>query len=108
MIFRPIFVTIGAMNTALRTFNSLKVYERLKSAELPESAAREISDILLERDEYLQTELATKKDLDEKLEKLKMELSYKSEKNSTNLIKWMIGALIAQGGLIVAMIQLLG
>lgn len=99
------------MTTATANFDSLQVYERLVKAKLPESAAKEISDILKERAEFAASELATKVDLESSIEKLKLELTATiNQKNlelKAELIKWLVGILFLQGSFIVAAIKLL-
>ena len=46
-------------------------------------------------------------DLDAKVETIRADLELKIEKAKVDLLKWLFGALVAQGGLIVALVKLL-
>lgn len=78
------------MNTGIDT---LRIYERLKSARLEDTAAKEIASVLKET---IDDNLATKVDL----ERLKSELK-------AEIIKWVAGMLIAQAAMIAAIVKLL-
>jgi hypothetical protein len=76
--------------------DTLKIFERLKRANLAETAARELSEVF--RDHFVLQEevLATKADL------ATMESRVKAD-----IIKWVAGMLVAQTGLIAALVKLL-
>ena len=75
------------------SIDTLKIFERLKSADLSEKASREIAEVI--RD-VTETNLVTKYDL---------ELS--QEKQKAELVKWVAGLLVAQAAVIVALVKLL-
>ena len=66
--------------------DTLKIFERLKAANLNEQAAKEIAEVIREVSLESQKELATKGDL----RQLKIEID-----GELKLIKWMLGILIA-------------
>lgn len=68
------------------TIDTLKIFERLKSADLNEKAAKEIAEVIREVSLESQKELATKNDLIQ----LKAEID-----GELKLIKWMLGVVIA-------------
>lgn len=75
------------------SIDTLKIFERLKSADLSENASREIAEVI--RD-VTETNLVTKYDL---------ELS--QEKQKAELVKWVAGLMVAQAAVIVALVKLL-
>jgi hypothetical protein len=79
--------------TATVSIDTLKIFERLKSAYLSENASREIAEVI--RD-VTETNLVTKYDLDLALEKSK-----------SDLVKWVAGLLVAQAAVIVALVKFL-
>ncbi|HLC14854.1 MAG TPA: hypothetical protein VJL89_01330 [Thermodesulfovibrionia bacterium] len=127
----------------LVTIDTLQVYERLRKADLHESAAKEIAEIF---QEVVEGHLATKLDLEqtesrlkaeieqtesrlkaeieklrielqweiEKLrtetkadiEKCKFELKGEIEKSKSEIIKWMVGMLMAQTALLATLAKL--
>jgi hypothetical protein len=74
------------------SIDTLKIFERLKSADLSEKASREITEVLKDVSE---TNHVTKYDLELALEKLKIDL-----------VKWVAGLLIAQVAVVVAMVAI--
>lgn len=72
--------------------DTLKIFERLKSADLSENASREIAEVI--RD-VTETNLVTKYDI---------ELS--QEKQKAELVKWVAGLMVAQAAA-VALVKLL-
>ena len=74
------------------SIDTLKIFERLKSADLSEKASREIAEVLKDVSE---TNHVTKYDLELALERLKVEL-----------VKWVAGFLIAQAAVMVAMVAI--
>jgi ribosomal protein S13 len=73
--------------------DTLKIYERLKAADLPEKASKEIAEVIRET---VSDNLVTKQYLDLRLAELKSET-----------IKWVAGMLVAQAAVIVALVTLL-
>ena len=74
--------------------DTLKLYERLRAAGVPEAQAKAQAEAFAEAlGDMMAERLATKEDL----AKLRAEL-----------IRWVSGLMIAQAGLIVALIRLLG
>ncbi|MBI4688362.1 MAG: DUF1640 domain-containing protein [Nitrospirae bacterium] len=71
-----------------------KVYERLKAADLPEKAAKEIAEIIKDT---IEDRLVTKEYLDVRLAEVKIDI-----------IKWVAGMLVAQAALIAALVKLFG
>jgi hypothetical protein len=74
-------------------FDTLKVYERLKGADLPESAAKEIAEVFRET---IDERLVTRQYLDLRLSETK-----------ADIIKWVAAMLVAQAALISALVKLL-
>lgn len=77
--------------------DTLKIYERLKAADLPEKASKEIAEVLKET---ISDNLVTKQYLDLRLAELKSEVV-------TSIIKWVAGMLVAQAAVIAALVKLL-
>jgi ribosomal protein S13 len=73
--------------------DTLKIYERLKAADLPEKASKEIAEVIRET---VSDNLVTKQYLDLRLAELKSET-----------IKWVAGMLVAQAAVIVTLVTLL-
>lgn len=86
------------------SFDTLAVFERLKSADLTETAAKEIAEVLKD---VTETNLVTKIDLDLALERTKSDLYIALERTKSDLIKWVAGLMIAQAGVIIALIKLM-
>jgi len=86
------------------TFDTLKVYERLKAADLPEKAAKEIAEVFKDT---IDEKLATKRDLKELETALKQnlkELELKLTVRMGKLLAWQTGVFIAA---VAAMIKLI-
>jgi hypothetical protein len=73
--------------------DTLKIYERLKAADLPEKASKEIAEVIKET---LSDNIVTKQYLDLRLAELKSEI-----------VKWVAGMLVAQAAVIAALVKLL-
>ena len=73
--------------------DTLRIYERLKVANLEKSAAKEIAEIFKETTEDY---LVTKNDLEEALARMKVEI-----------IKWVAGMLVAQAAIVATLVKLL-
>ncbi|MDP3260268.1 MAG: hypothetical protein Q8M34_06760 [Thermodesulfovibrionales bacterium] len=92
------------MNTMVDT---LKIYERLKSADLNDKAAKEIAEVFKET---IDEQLATKRDIEilrTDLEKLRIELTMEIQKSKTETIKWVAGMLVAQAAIVATLVKLL-
>lgn len=85
-------------------FDTLKVYERLKSADLPEKAAKEIAEVFRET---IEERLATKRDLTELEKHLDLRLKELESSIKADIIKWVAAMLVAQAALISALVKLL-
>jgi len=88
------------MKSNMRTLDTLKVYERFKKAKTVDAQARELAEIL---SELVDDQLATKNDV----LKLKTELQTEIEKSKAATIQWVAALLLAQSGLIAALVKLL-
>jgi len=78
----------------------LEIFDRLKRAEVPEPAARELSKILRETLDGTEQVLATKADLASvRADLAAMESRIKAEVKA-DIIKWVAGMLVAQAALI--------
>ncbi|MBI4842897.1 MAG: hypothetical protein HY809_01035 [Nitrospirae bacterium] len=71
------------------TLDTLKIFERLKAADLSDKAAREIAEVAKELSNETHKGIATKEDLTDIHTKLK-ELE-----GEIKLLKWMLGVVIA-------------
>ncbi|MCL4457280.1 MAG: DUF1640 domain-containing protein [Nitrospirae bacterium] len=78
------------MTTAVDT---LKLYERLKAADLPEKAAKEIAEVIKDT---VDERLVTKEYLDIRLAEVKVDI-----------IKWVAAMLVAQAAVIAALVKLI-
>jgi hypothetical protein len=78
------------------TFDTLKFVERLKAAGVPEAQAKAEAEALQEALGTAAFDLVTKDYLDARLEASK-----------SDLIKWIAALLIAQAGLVAALVKLL-
>lgn len=85
------------MSSAIDT---LKIYERLKDADLSDKAAKEIAEVFKDA---IEDHLAAKKDLTV----LKSELEAVIANAKVEIIKWVAGMLVAQAVIIAAMVKLL-
>jgi len=87
--------------------DTLKIYERLKNAELNDKAAKEIAEVFKET---IDEQLATKRDVEilrTDVEKLRIELTAEIQKSKTETIKWVAGMLVAQAAIIATLVKLL-
>lgn len=78
--------------------DTLKIYNRLRNANLDELAAREITEVFKKLTE---THLATKADV----EKAKVELQAEIEKIKSEIIKWVAGMLVAQAAIVATLVK---
>ena len=85
------------------TFDTLGYFERLKAAGMPEQQAKvqveAMQDVVKSYDETSRKELATKGDI----QALRMEMVERLANTKHEILKWMIGILIGQTALIVAL-----
>lgn len=86
------------------TFDSLGYFEKLKAAGVPDEQAkvqaaafREFTDI---QEENARKELATKMDVIQ----AEMRINEKIEQSKHEILKWMMGMIVAQTALIVAVL----
>ncbi|MBF0464694.1 MAG: hypothetical protein HQK88_07980 [Nitrospirae bacterium] len=102
------------------TIDTLKIYERLKGADLSDKAAKEIAEVVRESSELssmtkeaikeeLTKELVTKTDLKDLLIDMEKRFATKAELAETKaeLLKWMFIFWASQIGIIVALIKFL-
>jgi len=90
---------VSGMSEAI-AFDTHRFVKRLTGCGFTEQQAETLAD---EQVALLNSNLATKADI----EKLRQETKAAIETAKSDLMKWLIGALIAQGGLIVALVKLL-
>ena len=83
------------------TFDTLKFVRTLKAAGVPENQAEALSEAF--RDAQSDAELTTKYDLKE----LELRLEARINEVKYDMIKWIAGMLIAQAGLVAALVKLL-
>ncbi len=83
------------------TFDTLKFVRTLKAAGVPENQAEAFSEAF--KDAQSDAELATKYDLKE----LELRLEARINEVKYDMIKWIAGMLIAQAGLVAALVRLL-
>ena len=88
-------------------FDTHRFVKRLTDCGFTEKQAETLAD---EHVALLNANLATKADVaavEAGVESLRQEMKASMEAVKADLLKWMFGALIAQGGLIVALVKLL-
>lgn len=85
------------MATAVDT---LKIYERLRSAQLGDVAAKEIAAVF---NDIIEEKLATSRDLKELEASLKLEIA----NVKADILKWIAGMLVAQAALVATLVKLL-
>ncbi len=100
------------MTTA--TFDALAYFEKLKAAGVPDEQARvqanAFRDFTAIQDENARRELATKGDLQAlrlEMKELEMRLAEKIESGKHEVLKWMIGLLLTQSALLIAIFAFL-
>lgn len=91
------------------TFDALAYFEKLKAAGVPEDQAKvqanAFRDFTAIQDENARRELATKGDLQAlrlELKEMEMRLAEKVESGKHEVLKWLIGLLLTQSALLVA------
>ena len=92
-------------------FDTHRFVKRLTATGFTEAQAEALA---AEQVSLLNSNLATrqdletlKADLERQLERLKADIMRRMADDKADLLKWMVGALIAQGGVIVALVKLL-
>ncbi|MBF0606321.1 MAG: hypothetical protein SFH39_04770 [Candidatus Magnetobacterium sp. LHC-1] len=97
--------------------DTLKIYDRLKNANLDKKAAREIAEVIKD---VTESSLATKGDLNKlqaelqaEIEKLRIEMKAEVEKLRAEIerakvdtLKWVAAMMVAQAGFIVTLMRL--
>lgn len=83
------------------TFDTLKFVRTLKAAGVPENQAEAFSEAF--KDAQNDAEIATKHDLKE----LELRLEAKINEVKFDMVKWIAGMLIAQAGLVAALVKML-
>ena len=99
---------------ATPAFDTLKFANRPKAADVPDKHAEAEAEALSELFELNLRELATKedlqwlrKDLGELERRLETKIEMRAESVKYDMIKWIAGMLLAQAGLIAALVKLL-
>ncbi len=87
------------------TLDTLKVAKRLRDAGFSETRAESVTDAI--RESVGSQDLVTKAQLDAGLSGLRADLKAEIADMKAEIIKWMFGAMLAQGALVVALIRLL-
>ena len=96
------------------TFDTLDYFEKLKNAGFTEEQAKvqveAMQGVVRSYDEARRKELAAKGDIQDlrlEMKSMEMRLSEKIEANKHEILKWMVGMMVAQTALIVAVIAFL-
>ena len=96
------------------TFDTLDYFEKLKNAGFTEEQAKvqveAMKGVVRSYDEARRKELAAKGDIQDlrlEMKSMEMRLSEKIEANKHEILKWMVGTMVAQTALIVAVIAFL-
>jgi hypothetical protein len=90
---------------ATATLDTLKIAKRLRDAGFSEAQAESVTDAIREGSDS--QDLVTKAQLDAGLAGLNAELKGDIAEVKSEIIKWMFGAMLAQGALVVTLIKLL-
>jgi hypothetical protein len=95
----------------LASIDTLNIYNRLKSAGLPEASAKEIAEVFRETiEENLATTTdlkTTESNLTKYIELVRAELRKEIAESKASIIRWVAGMLIAQSALIATLVKLL-
>jgi DNA-binding transcriptional MerR regulator len=91
------------MTTA--ALDTLRIAKRLRDAGFSEAQAESVTDAVREAADS--QDLVTKAQLDAALGSLKAELKAEIAEVKSEIIKWMFGAMLAQGALVVTLVKLL-
>ncbi len=96
------------------TFDTLDYFEKIKNAGFTEEQAKvqveAMQGVVRSYDEARRKELAAKGDIQDlrlEMKSMEMRLSEKIEANKHEILKWMVGTMVAQTALIVAVIAFL-
>ncbi len=96
------------------TFDTLDYFEKLKNAGFTEEQAKvqveAMQGVVRSYDEARRKELAAKGDIQDlrlEMKSMEMRLSEKIKANKHEILKWMVGTMVAQTALIVAVIAFL-
>ncbi len=96
------------------TFDTLDYFEKLKNAGFTEEQAKvqveAMQGVVRSYDEARRKELAAKGDIQDlrlEMKSMEMRLSEKIEANKHEILKWMVGTMVTQTALIVAVIAFL-
>jgi len=96
------------------TFDTLDYFEKLKNAGFTEEQAKvqveAMQGVVRSYDEARRKVLAAKGDIQDlrlEMKSMEMRLSEKIEANKHEILKWMVGTMVAQTALIVAVIAFL-
>lgn len=96
------------------TFDTLGYFEKLKAAGFTETQARvqveAMQGVVRAYDEASRKVLATKGDIQDvrlEMKSMEMRLAEKTETSKHEILKWVIGTMVAQTALIVAVIAVL-
>ena len=91
--------------------DTLTIYQRLKSANMKEEAAKEIAEVIKD---ITESNLVTIEYLDKSLEKTKTELMREIEitraeiqRTKAEVLKWVAGMLVAQAAIVATLVKLL-
>ncbi len=77
--------------------DTLKIYERLKTADLSDKAAKEIAEVIKE---IVSEQLVTRQYLDLRLAEMKSDIV-------SGIVKWVAGMMVGQAAVIAALVKLL-
>lgn len=87
--------------------DTLRIYERLRGADLTEKAAKEIAEVFREN---IEDRLATKNDLTvvrKDIETVRRDLEVTLAKTKVEIIKWVAGMMVAQSATTMALVKFL-
>ena len=91
--------------------DTLTIYQRLKSANMKDEAAKEIAEVIKD---ITESNLVTIEYLDKSLEKTKTELMREIEitraeiqRTKAEVLKWVAGMLVAQAAIVATLVKLL-
>jgi DNA-binding transcriptional MerR regulator len=87
------------------SLDTLRIAKRLREAGFSEAQAESVTEAVREASDS--QDLVTKAQLDTALGGLKAELKAEIADVKSEIIKWMFGAMLAQGALVVTLIKLL-
>nr|VFJ48968.1 MAG: hypothetical protein BECKFM1743A_GA0114220_100651 [Candidatus Kentron sp. FM]VFJ49338.1 MAG: hypothetical protein BECKFM1743C_GA0114222_100701 [Candidatus Kentron sp. FM]VFK08255.1 MAG: hypothetical protein BECKFM1743B_GA0114221_100641 [Candidatus Kentron sp. FM] len=88
------------------TFDTQQFVETLQQGDFTETQAKALSRAI--KEVQRESDLATKGDLKTEMGTLRSEMREIEQRIKVDLIKWMVGLLIAQAALLVALFNLMG